>query len=137
MARHRVLEAERVALGLAVACKSAGYLQVSVLCAHQEDRHSCGSHCPTIQFRRSGPGGNTHIVLEAAFAFWGYKTVHHHELGGLKHQLQIGTLWEIVQTGTPGKPDVLQSMGSQRVGHNLATEHHHHKLALVICLYKD
>lgn len=83
VARHRVLEAERVALGLAVACKSAGYLQVSVLCAHQEDRHSCGSHCPTIQFRRSGPGGNTHIVLEAAFAFWGYKTVHHHELGGL------------------------------------------------------
>ena len=55
----------------------------------------------------------THIVLEGASAFWGYKAVHHHELGGLKHQLQIGTLWEIVQTGTPGKPDALQSMGSQ------------------------
>ena len=136
VARHRVREVERVAVGLAVACKSAGYLQVSALCASQEDRHSFGSRCPTIQFRCSGPGGNRQVVLEGVFVSWGCKAVHHHDLSGLKHQLQIGNLWEIVQIGTPGKPSVLQSMGSQRVGHNLATEHHH-KLALAICLYKD
>ena len=71
VARHRVREAERVALGLAVACKSAGYLQVSELCASQEDRHSFGSHCPTIQFTCSGPGGNRQVVLEGVFVFWG------------------------------------------------------------------
>ena len=115
MARHRVLEAERVALGLAVACKSAGYLQVSALCASQEDRHSFGSRCPTIQFRCSGPGGNTQVVLEGAFVSWGCKAVHHHGLGSLKHQLQTGTLWEIVQIGTPGKPGVLQFMGRKEL----------------------
>ena len=32
--------------------------------------------------------------------------------------MSLSKLWEIVT----GKPGVLQSMGSQRVGHNLATE---------------
>ena len=31
--------------------------------------------------------------------------------------------WEIPGTEEPGK---LQSMGSKRVGHDLATKHHHH-----------
>ena len=36
--------------------------------------------------------------------------------------------WVWVNSGSwwTGRPDVLQSMGLQRVGHNLATEHHHH-----------
>ena len=34
--------------------------------------------------------------------------------------MNLSTLWETVRTG---KPDVLQFMGSQRVGHNLSTEH--------------
>ena len=29
----------------------------------------------------------------------------------------------------PGKPDMLQSMGLQRVGHDLATEQQHHQIA--------
>ena len=33
--------------------------------------------------------------------------------------MSLSKLWEIVKTGKPG---VLQSSGSQRVGHDLATE---------------
>ena len=33
--------------------------------------------------------------------------------------MSLSKLWVIVKTGKPGK---LQSMGSQRVGHDLATE---------------
>ena len=39
--------------------------------------------------------------------------------------------WVWVDSGSwwrTGKPGVLQSMGSQRVGHNWATEHHHHRV---------
>ena len=33
--------------------------------------------------------------------------------------MNLGKLWEIVETEEPG---MLQSMGSQRVGHDLSTE---------------
>ena len=39
--------------------------------------------------------------------------------------MNLSKLREIVRTEEPG---VLQSMGLQRDGHDLATEHHHHHL---------
>ena len=40
----------------------------------------------------------------------------HHQLDGHEFEKALGV-------GQTGKPGVLQSMGSQRVGHELATEH--------------
>ena len=36
--------------------------------------------------------------------------------------MSLSKLWEIVKTGKPG---MLQSMGLQRIGHDLATEQQH------------
>ena len=44
--------------------------------------------------------------------------------------LSLSKLWEIVKDREPG---VLQSMGLQRVGHNLATEQHE---MYVLCFLK-
>ena len=46
------------------------------------------------------------------------------EMVGWRHRLNgqsLSKLWEMVKERTE-EPGVLQSMGSQRVGHNLATE---------------
>ena len=46
-------------------------------------------------------------------------------------EMSLNKVWEIVKTG---KPDVLQSMGLQRVGHDLATEHNNkYLLRFVLC----
>ena len=43
--------------------------------------------------------------------------------------MNLGRLWEMVGAGRAG---VLQSMGSQRVGHGWATEQHHHQHSLLV-----
>ena len=43
--------------------------------------------------------------------------------------ISLSKLWEIVKTGKPG---MLQSMGLQRIGHDLATEQQHRILELHI-----
>ena len=42
-------------------------------------------------------------------------------------EMNLGKLWEM---GGTGKPGVLQSMGSQRVGHDLATEHQQQRVTV-------
>ena len=44
--------------------------------------------------------------------------------------MSLGKLWELVWTGRPG---VLQSMGSQRVGHNRATELNWNNCVVCVC----
>ena len=50
-------------------------------------------------------------------------------LDGIMDSMDMGLnkLQEMVKP--PGKPDVLQSMGLQRVGHDLATEQQQHQIA--------
>ena len=39
--------------------------------------------------------------------------------------MNLDTFWEMVRTGRPG---MLHSMGSQRVGHDWATEQHYYRI---------
>ena len=45
--------------------------------------------------------------------------------------MSLSKLWEIERTGRPG---VLQSMGSQRVGHDLVTEQQQN-FHIILCLF--
>ena len=44
---------------------------------------------------------------------------------------------KLQETVKPGKPGVLQLMGLQRVGHNLATEHRHNPLNLFFQIFTE